>query len=440
MSFEAGRYVIEDLIQKKLLEIGDGYRAKNTELSSSGLPFARAGNINDGFKFDDADYFSEKDLFKVGNKFSKAGDVVFTSKGTVGRFALVTSNTPRFVYSPQLCFWRSLRPDVLLPEYLYYWMNSAEFLQQIGYLKGQTDMADYVSLRDQRKITATIPTIRVQRKIVSVLKPLDDRINLLRQKNSTLETIAQSLFKSWFVDFDPVRVKMDGRFPEKMDEATAALFPDSFVETEFGSVPKGWKLTSLINAFDMNPRRLIKKGIRAPYLDMASLSTRGHCVEAPIEREMSSGTKFCNGDTLMARITPCLENGKSAFVDFLLDEQIGWGSTEFLVIRPKKPLPNYFGYLLCRHPPFREYAIQSMSGTSGRQRVQNDALGRYPLAVPDEKVASAFAQIVEALQQNITVNHKTSRTLAELRDTLLPRLISGQLLLQRAVDAIQEAA
>lgn len=114
-----------------------------------------------------------------------------------------------------------------------------------------------------------------------------------------------------------------------------------------------------------------------------------------IQREMGSGTKFINGDTLLARITPCLENGKSAFVDFLEQDQIGWGSTEFVVLRPKSPLPEYHGYLLCRHPSFRTFAIQSMSGTSGRQRIQNDVIGGYPFVLPTEGVAIAFAEIVE---------------------------------------------
>jgi type I restriction enzyme S subunit len=142
-------------------------------------------SYNNGFKFDSADLFPFNSLSKVGNKISRPGDVVFTSKGTVGRFALVSEQTQQFVYSPQLCFWRSLAPSKLLPEYLYYWMNSAEFLNQVGYLKGQTDMADYVSLRDQRKITATIPDTADQKEIVEVMKPLDDRIALLRETNAT---------------------------------------------------------------------------------------------------------------------------------------------------------------------------------------------------------------------------------------------------------------
>lgn len=288
-------------------------------------------------------------------------------------------------------------------------------------------------------IKVCVPIRAGQDAIAELLEAFDDRIALLRETNTTLEAIAQALFKSWFVDFDPVRAKLDGRVPEGMDEATAALFPDSFDESELGTVPKGWQIATLADAFDINPKRSLKKSVSAPYLDMASLSTSGHCVEAPIQRDMGSGAKFRNGDTLLARITPCLENGKAAFVDFLADDQIGWGSTEFLVLRPKKPLPEYFGYLLCRHPEFREYAIQSMSGTSGRQRVQNDVLGRYMLAVPDENVASAFARVVEVIQKSIAVNHKTGRTLAALRDTLLPRLISGQLRLPEAETILEKA-
>lgn len=166
---------------------------------------------------------------------------------------------------------------------------------------------------------------------------------------------------------------------------------------------------------------------------MSSVNTQGHVVEAEVQREMGSGSKFVNGDTLLARITPCLENGKTAFVDFLLEGKTGWGSTEFVVLRPKSPLPDYFAYLLCRHSAFRDFAIQSMSGTSGRQRIQNDVLGRYPVQIPTSQIADAFRQVTTALQQRIAGNHANAQTLAKLRDTLLPRLISGQLRLPEGV-------
>ena len=124
------RYVTGDLIANGKLSIGDGYRAKNSELGMSGLPFARVRNVNGGFHFDDADRFPEDDLGKVGEKISQPGDVVFTSKGTVGRLAFVRETTPRFVFSPQICFWRTLDPDLLDGRWLYYWMHGSEFGQQ----------------------------------------------------------------------------------------------------------------------------------------------------------------------------------------------------------------------------------------------------------------------------------------------------------------------
>ena len=283
-----------------------------------------------------------------------------------------------------------------------------------------------------------LPLKAEQDGIALVLSALDDRITLLRETNATLEAIAQALFKSWFVDFDPVHAKMQGRPPEGMDESTAVLFPDSFEESELGAVPKGWRVLPLQDAYEINPTRKLKKGELAPYLDMASVATSGHTVDGVIDREMGSGTKFINGDTLLARITPCLENGKTAFVDFLLDGQTGWGSTEFVVLRPKIPLPTYHGYLLSRHSVFREYAIQSMSGTSGRQRVQNDVLGLFSVVVPSVEVATAFGELVSGVQQKIAANHQQAQTLATLRDTLLPRLISGALQLPEAESLLKE--
>jgi type I restriction enzyme, S subunit len=321
------------------------------------------------------------------------------------------------------------------PKFIHYFLKTLDFL-------AYSDKAAVpgVNRNHLHEALVVVPPPSVQLEIASLLGALDDRITLLRETNATLEAIAQALFKSWFVDFDPVRAKSEGRTPEGLDEATAALFPDSFEAPALGLVPKGWHMAPLAEAFEMNPARKLKKGVAAPYLDMASVSTQGHVVEGAIEREMGSGTKFINGDTLLARITPCLENGKTAFVDFLNEEQTGWGSTEFVVLRPKAPLPEYLGYLLCRHSAFREHAIQSMSGTSGRQRVQNDVLGRYPVAVPPEPIAMEFSQVVSALQKKIAGNHRQAQTLATLRDTLLPRLISGQLRLPESAEPFELAS
>ena len=432
MVTEFQQHEVAKLISDGTLMINDGYRAKNSELSHAGIPFARAGNIDGGFHFEDSDRVPAETLAKVGQKKSQAGDVVFTSKGTVGRFAFVREHTPEFVYSPQLCFWRSLDASLIDPRWLFYWMNGREFYLQFKGVSGQTDMAEYVSLRDQRAMKMTLPPLAEQKRIAEVLGALDDKIELNRRMNATLEATARALFQSWFVDFDPVRAKLDGRTPSGMDPATSALFPDSFEESPLGHIPKGWTAQCLPDAIEVNPRRTLKSGTIAPYLDMKNLPTQGHSAEEVIDREFTSGTKFQKGDTLLARITPCLENGKTGYVDFLEEGQVGWGSTEYIVFAPKTPLPPQFGYLLARSDALRSHAIQNMTGTSGRQRVPSECFNTFWLAVPPPSISHRFNELTAPLMAKIKSNSTESRTLATLRDTLLPKLLSGEISVKEA--------
>ena len=266
------KHEVKALIDDGALEIGDGYRAKNTELVGSGVPFARAGNIKNGFQFNGADHFPEACLNRLGDKISKPGDVVFTSKGTVGRFAFVKEDTPQFVYSPQLCFWRPRDHGLIDPRFLFFWMSSHEFFVQFKGVAGQTDMAEYVSLRDQRNMHLTLPLLPEQRAIAHILGTLDDKIELIRRMNETLEEMARALFKSWFVDFDPVRAKAtlkhhDATYPQgrsdwtierarayldKMDPDITAVFPDSFVDSELGPIPEGWEVGCFGDVVEQN--------------------------------------------------------------------------------------------------------------------------------------------------------------------------------------------
>lgn len=150
VDFDPARAKARELIAEGILQIGDGYRAKNEELGVEGVPFIRAGELNNGFDTANADRLKPDRIPAAKGKQSNVGDIAFTSKGTVGRFARVGEHTEPFVYSPQICFWRSLRPDVIHPAILYCWMQSGEFVSQIDGVAGQTDMAPYVSLRDQK--------------------------------------------------------------------------------------------------------------------------------------------------------------------------------------------------------------------------------------------------------------------------------------------------
>jgi type I restriction enzyme S subunit len=258
--------------------------------------------------------------------------------------------------------------------------------------------------------------------------------------NRTLEEMAAALFKSWFVDFDPVHAKAEGRRPFGMDDATAALFPDRFVETEEGPVPEGWETMSLSDFMEINPKRILTTGIEASYIPMTAAPTSGHAPSVTETRAKGSGATFVNGDTLLAKITPCLENGKTVYVDCLDDGEVGWGSTEFIVLRPRYPWPEVFGYVLARYPDFRAHAIKSMTGTSGRQRVQLDDLKQYEHVLPtNDALPLAFGRLITPFVGLAGQNARESKTLADLRDTLLPKLLSGEIRLEQAEKAVEEA-
>ena len=313
----------------------------------------------------------------------------------------------------------------------------AEHDRMGAFASGTTHQTIYYP--EAKALHVALPAIREQRAITALLGGLDSRIEALSDMNTTLEATARAIFKSWFVDFDPVRAKAEGREPEGMDAATATLFPDSFSEANKVLVPSGWAVRPLSEFMDVNPTRSLTRDQPAPYLEMANAPTAGPRPFAWTDRVPISGCRFQNGDTLLAKITPCLENGKTAFVDFLADGQVGWGSTEFIVLAPRAPISPAFGYLLARDPNFRAFAIQSMSGTSGRQRVQVDQLSKYEFPIAGGPVYRAFAEMIEPIFRSIGNNAMLAKTLSELRDTLLPRLNSGKLRITEAEELVEAA-
>ena len=261
----------------------------------------------------------------------------------------------------------------------------------------------------------------------------------------------QALFKSWFVDFDPVidNALLKGKaIPEPLKERAELrqaqldsgkaktnsqindLFPSEFEFTEeLGWIPKGWDVDSVDNLIDINPRLSLKKGVLASHADMKALPESGFNIDGVIEKEYSGGTKFQNRDVLFARITPCLENGKTGLVDFLEPGEVGFGSTEFIVLREKDNITMEFVACLARNNKFRLHAIQSMVGSSGRQRVQNSCFSDFYMALPksSNKVLELFHEMTSVNFEKISIQAKESRTLAKLRDRLLPKLMSGEL-------------
>lgn len=440
---------IESLIQAGDLLINDGYRAKNSELASTGMPFARAGNINNGFHFRDADRFPVGAIGKVGFKISQPGDVVFTSKGTVGRFAFVRADTPQFVYAPQLCFWRSLNHSRLNPRWLYYWMHGHEFYRQYKGVAGQTDMAEYVSLRDQRRMCITVPSQPVQDAIARILGTLDDKIELNRRMSETLETMARTIFKSWFVDFDPVRARMGGRKPDGMDAATAKLFPEGFCKSSAGRIPDGWCMTNLGNetelltglAFesqyflDSEPGIRLARGdnVKEGYFHWGDKARFWPHVTTEIEKYL-----LAPGDVLIgmdgSKVGRNWTRVRHSDLPCLLVQRVAR-------LRAKTSIGQHFIAILVGNERFQSYVDGVKTGTS-IPHISGGQIKSYAFLRPprgDNRVFHRFEATVLPLVRRQDANVVQNITLASLRDALLPKLLSGELRVADAEKSVEAA-
>ena len=352
---------------------------------------------------------------------TKGPTIVIGRKGTVGAVR----------YSPVPCWpidttFFITGGDSDLLKFRYYAIKSLP-LQEMN----ADSAVPGLNRNDAHACLVRVPDDAEQRTIAHVLGTLDDKIELNRRMNETLEAMARALFKSWFVDFEPVRAKMNGRWRRGesipgLPSEHYDLFPDRLVDSELGEIPEGWVVKTLGEMVELNPREPMKRGALAPYLDMAALPTSGSSPANVELREYKSGTRFRNGDTLLARITPCLENGKTAFVQSLATGTVGWGSTEFIVLRAVPPVPPEYTYLLARDAAFREHAIQSMTGTSGRQRVQVDALAPYLLPYPPAEIWAELRALLSPVFAQFEFNRQEALTLSAQRDALLPGLVSGQ--------------
>ncbi|PVD51081.1 restriction endonuclease [Terrimonas sp.] len=328
---------------------------------------------------------SDKDKQRLNKYWLKEGDIVFSRVGSVDRRAYVKNDEDGWLFSGR-CL--RVRPTKhVIGKYLSYFFGLEEFKKKIrGVAVGATMPSLNTSIMNE--IEVTLPDEITQAQIASILSSLDDKIELNLQMNRTLEAMAQAIFKEWFDSSDMV---------------------------------------SLSEYVELNPKLSVKKETLIKYVEMANLPELGSSIKSFIERPFTSGSKFQNLDVLLARITPCLENGKTALVDFLSDDEVAFGSTEFIIMRAKKTISPYYVYILSRQHNFREFAIKSMVGTSGRQRVQTDLLNSFELPKIDLTKMNDFHTIVSSAFKKIKANSEESKLLSQIRDTLLPKLITGKI-------------
>ena len=283
----------------------------------------------------------------------------------------------------------------------------------VSYLLGTLNLAQYngagavpgVNRNVLHRLSVLVPSYDVQVRIVANLSTYDHLIENNQRRIKLLEEAARRLYREWFV---------------------ALRFPGHERVTVVDGVPQGWKRAALADVIEINPRTRTDDDLEHPFVPMQALSESSMVIADYEMRVPSGGAKFRNGDTLLARITPCLENGKTGFVQFLADGDIASGSTEFIVLRSGDTSP-YWVYCLARDESFRDQVIRSMVGSDGRQRVNTRVFDQYLVLNPPQSMFEAFDRAAQPMFEQVEVLTRQFTALKQARDALLPRLMSGAL-------------
>ena len=371
---------------------------------------------------------SDEDRDRLSKYQMQDGDIIFSRVGSVDRRALVRSTEGGWLFSGR-CL--RVRPDrrKIDPAYLSYFFGLPTFKAHIRSIAVGATMP---SLNTQ--ILSDVPIlypedVDVQRAIAHILGTIDDKIELNRRMNETLESIARAMFKSWFVDFDPVRAKMNNEPPESICRRLGltpdllALFPDRLVDSELGEIPVGWEVGSFGDVAH-HPRRGIQPDQIAedtPYIALEHMPKR--CIALSdwglADGLESNKFEFKKGEILFGKLRPYFQKVGVAPVD-------GVCSTDIVVITPKAG--EWFGFVLghASSDAFVEYTNAGSTGTKMPRTSWAD-MSRYSLVIPSVMAVSAYTNFMSPLIERMIASIHEARTLAALRDSLLPKLLSGEL-------------
>jgi len=339
--------------------------------------------------------FSEQNLPRVSNTdknrlkkyMLKQGDIVFSRVGSVDRCSYVDQKHDGWMFSGR-CL--RVRPTSEIDsEYLYYYFCLEETKQFVRNIAVGATMPS-INTKLLGEVVVTFPELEQQKRISGILSAIDSKIEVNQKINDNLQQQA-------FAAFDNLVANAENTDCNVSDYAF------------------------------LNPKRALAKNQMARSIDMSRLSTSRAFPSGWEMKPFAGGMRFTNGDTLLARITPCLENGKTAFIDFLDGGEVAFGSTEYIVLAPKNDTPPEMLYCLARNPAFIDYAVKNMNGSSGRQRVSAETVGQYRLPLFDKHSLSIFREVVSPMFLKMRYNSLENMRLAELRDELLPKLMSGEI-------------
>lgn len=425
------------------LQIIDGDRGKHYPSQEQFSPvghclFLNTGNVtSNGFSFSNCMFISEErdNLLRKG----KLGryDIVMTTRGTVGNIAFYNDRVPFShirINSGMVIF--RCDQSKLEPQYFYYYLKSPLTRDMIkSFSTGSAQ--PQLPISDINQLSIKIPPLPVQKAIAHILGTLDDKIELLRQMNETLEAMARALFKSWFVDFDPVRKKAVG-LPTGLPSEIDALFPDSFEDSELGEIPKGWRIERL-NAIAALETRSISPNSHPdklyyhysiPAFDVNKMPAYeyGASIKSNKYRVFPNSVLVSKLNPTTPRIwLPALVDGTAIC------------STEFMQFIPRLSIRYYLYELLSSQPVYDEILKRVTGSTGSRQRAQPSQIAVLPILSPSDTLASFFESLVSPIFSRIQEHRNEASSLILIRDSLLPRLISGDLEV-KDIDKILEPA
>ena len=414
-----------------LLEITSSKRIHMADYVENGIPFYRGKEVIERAKGNAIStelFITDEKFREIKNKFGSPedGDILLTSVGTLGVPYFIFRDGDFYFKDGNVTWFRKFASS-LNSKFLYYWLVSPATQQRLDEISiGSTQKA--LTITALKSLEIPLPNLKIQQEVVGVLDSLSHRITLLRETNATLEAIAQALFKSWFVDFDPVHAKMQGTQPEGMDEQTATLFPDSFKESDSGLVPAGWKVGKVADIGEVICGKTPPTSESANYGEDVPFITIPDMHNSLVITSTNRSLSTVGANTQKKKTLPIGSVCVSCIATAGLVARVTTPSQTNQQINSVVPLAkwgNSFALFTLRL--IGDAVRAGGSGGSVFHNLNKSGFEQLKVLFPCEELALAFNGIVEPIVEKIIFNQQQAQTLADLRDTLLPRLISGQL-------------
>lgn len=403
------------------------YRGKTPKKTESGIPLITAKIVKGGYVLEPFEFIAEDnyDSWMVRG-LPKVGDVVLTTEAPLGETAQLTS--ANVALAQRIVTLRG-KKGLLNNDFLLCALQS-DFVQHQLESRASGSTVKGIKQSELRKVSLPIPPMGEQLKISSILKSLSNKLVCNIETNQTLEEMAQALFKSWFVDFDPVKAKMNGEQPEGMDDATASLFPEKLVETELGLIPEGWHIQNTQDLFEVRDgtHDSPKKAENGYYLVTSKHITKGkidtssaYLISELDFEQVNQRSKVDTFDILLTMI------GTVGEVVVVYDNPVEFAIKNVGLFKTsQKPELVWLFYWHLQSFKMKNYLEVRMAGTT-QQYLTLKTLRTIPVLVPSQNLLQKFNELISPLMGKISDNHNQNQSLSELRDTLLPKLLSGEI-------------